>query len=131
MQQSSLFDKGLEIRKAVMGADYVERALSAADEMTFPLQNLVTELAWGTIWTRPGLERNMRSLINIGTLIALNRPHELQQHVRGALRNGCTREQVVEVVLQTAVYCGCPAALDAMRIVRAAFADADADLAAA
>ncbi|KFL30036.1 4-carboxymuconolactone decarboxylase [Devosia riboflavina] len=127
MENSPLFEKGLEVRKAVMGKDYVERALQAADDLTQPLQTLVTEFAWGTIWTRPGLDRNVRSLVNVGTLMALNRPHELHQHVRGALRNGCTKEQVVEVVLQNAIYCGCPAALDAMRIVRTAFSEADAE----
>jgi len=128
METSSLFERGLEMRKTVLGADYVERSLAGTDELSFPLQTLVTEYCWGTIWQRPGLARNIRSLVNLGTLIALNRPHELHQHVLGALRNGCTKQEIVEVVLQCLFYCGGPAALDAMRVVRAAFAEAGEEL---
>ena len=119
---SELYDRGLEIRREVLGREYVDAALESAGELGRPLQELVTEFCWGALWGRPGLERKTRSLLNIGLLSALNRPHELQLHTRGALRNGCSEEEIVEVVLQVAVYCGVPAGVDAMRNVRAAIA---------
>lgn len=112
------FERGLEIRKAVLGEDYVNQALANADELSMPLQQLVTEYCWGTVWAREGLERKTRSLINLGMIAALNRPHELKLHVRGALNNGCSKEEIVEAILQIAIYCGVPAAIDAMRIAR-------------
>ncbi|MBI3145499.1 MAG: carboxymuconolactone decarboxylase family protein [Pseudogulbenkiania sp.] len=112
------FERGLEIRKAVLGEDYVNQALASADELSMPLQQLVTEYCWGTVWAREGLERKTRSLINLGMIAALNRPHELKLHVRGALNNGCSKEEIVEAILQIAIYCGVPAAIDAMRIAR-------------
>ncbi|EEG08881.1 carboxymuconolactone decarboxylase family protein [Pseudogulbenkiania ferrooxidans] len=112
------FERGLEIRKAVLGEDYVNQALANADELSMPLQRLVTEYCWGTVWAREGLERKTRSLINLGMIAALNRPHELKLHVRGALNNGCSKEEIVEAILQIAIYCGVPAAIDAMRIAR-------------
>ncbi|WP_159876457.1 carboxymuconolactone decarboxylase family protein [Aquitalea denitrificans] len=117
------FEKGLRIRKAVLGEDYVNQALSNADELSMPLQQLVTEYCWGTVWAREGLPRKTRSLINLGMIAALNRPHELKLHVRGALNNGCSKEEVVEAILQIAIYCGVPAAVDAMRIAREVFAE--------
>jgi 4-carboxymuconolactone decarboxylase len=119
---TDLYEQGLAIRREVLGSEYVDAALASADELGRPLQELVTEYCWGGIWGRPGLPRQTRSLLNIGLLAALNRPHELQLHTRGALRNGCTEEGIAEVVLQVAVYCGVPAGVDAMRNVRAAFA---------
>ena len=116
------YERGLEIRREVLGAAYVDAALASADELGRPLQELVTEYCWGELWARPGLPRKTRSLLNIGILTALNRPHELQLHTRGALRNGCTESEITEVVLQTAVYCGVPAAVDGMRSVRAGVA---------
>src|ERR1700730_2245691 len=118
MGTSEIFEAGLAVRKSVMGAEYVEKSLASADQLTFPLQALVTEYAWGTVWARPGRPRSTRSLLNVGMLIALNRPHELKQHILGAFRNGCSKEEVVEVILQAAIYCGCPAALDAMRLAQ-------------
>ena len=112
------FDDGLAVRREVLGADYVDRAMAGADELTRPLQELVTEYCWGAIWTRPGLPRKTRSLVNLAMLTALNRPHELKLHVRGALRNGCTRDEIREVLLQTAIYCGVPAAIDGFRVAR-------------
>jgi 4-carboxymuconolactone decarboxylase len=112
------FEDGLAVRREVLGADYVERAMAEADEFTRPLQELVTEYCWGAIWTRPGLPRKTRSLMNLAMLTALNRPHEVKLHVRGALRNGCTREEIMEVLLQAAVYCGVPAAIDSFRGAR-------------
>ncbi|NWK79742.1 carboxymuconolactone decarboxylase family protein [Aquitalea sp. LB_tupeE] len=117
------FEQGLSIRKAVLGEDYVNQALSNADELSMPLQQLVTEYCWGTVWAREGLPRKTRSLINLGMIAALNRPHELKLHVRGALNNGCSKEEVVEAILQIAIYCGVPAAVDAMRIAREVFAE--------
>lgn len=109
------FQKGLQVRREVLGDAYVAPSLANADELTAPLQKLVTEWCWGEIWTRPGLERKTRSFLNLGMLIALNRPHEVRLHVRGALNNGVTEGEIIEVILQAAIYCGVPAALDAMR----------------
>lgn len=117
----SRFDDGMAVRRQVLGDEYVDRALAAATPLTEPLQELVTEYVWGAIWTRPGLELKTRSLLNLAMLTALNRPHELGIHVRGALNNGVTREEIVEVVLQAAAYCGMPAAIDAMRVATAVF----------
>jgi 4-carboxymuconolactone decarboxylase len=124
-QTSELYVRGLEVRRQVLGDEYVDSSLRDADDgpgETF--QHYVTMYCWGAVWARPGLDRRTRSLVNIGMLTALNRPHELQLHVRGALRNGCTEEEVQEVILQTAPYCGIPAALDAGRVVRAAISSA-------
>jgi 4-carboxymuconolactone decarboxylase len=115
--QGEQFEKGLKVRKEVLGEKHVNASLAAADELTAPLQKLVTEWCWGDIWTRPGLERKTRSFLNLSMLTALNRPHELKLHVRGAINNGATEEEIVEVLLQAAVYCGVPAALDSMRVV--------------
>lgn len=113
---SERFEEGLKIRREVLGPVYVDRSIQSADDFTMPLQELITEVAWGAIWSRPGLSRKTRSLINLGMITALNRPHELRLHVRGAVRNGCTREEIREVLLQTVPYCGAPAALDSFRI---------------
>jgi 4-carboxymuconolactone decarboxylase len=121
-----LFERGLVIRKAVLGNDYVAKSLAAADDFTRPMQELTTEYCWGYIWSRPGLERRDRSLINLAMISALNRPHELKLHVKGALANGVTREVIREVFLQVAIYCGVPAGIDAFRIGREAFAEVDA-----
>jgi 4-carboxymuconolactone decarboxylase len=110
------YEEGLAVRREVLGADYVERSLQSADEFTAPLQQLITEYCWGEIWTRDDLSRRTRSLINIAMMTALNRPHELRLHVRGALTNGCTVEEIRGVLLQAVVYCGVPAALDAFRV---------------
>ncbi|WP_421851038.1 carboxymuconolactone decarboxylase family protein [Oricola sp.] len=115
--QGEQFEKGLQVRREVLGNEYVEPSLANADNLTAPLQKLVTEWCWGEVWTRPGLERKTRSLLNLAMLTALNRPHEVKIHARGALNNGVTEEEMVEVVLQAAIYCGVPAALDAMRCV--------------
>ncbi len=120
-----MYDKGLEIRKAVAGADYVEKALSTADEYSQPMQDLVTEYCWGAVWGREGLDLKTRSVINIAMISALNRPQELKTHMRGALRNGCTKKEISEILLQVAVYCGMPAGIDSFRVLREAFAEAD------
>jgi 4-carboxymuconolactone decarboxylase len=121
-----LYEKGLKIRRDVIGKDYVDRSLAEADDFTRPMQELVTRFCWGEVWSRPGLERRERSMINLAMIAALNRPHELKLHVRGALNNGLTREEIREIFLQVAVYCGMPAALDSFRIAREVFKEADA-----
>lgn len=109
----------MEIRRAVLGDEYVQRSLdSGAGRDGEPLQRLVTEHIWGSLWTRPGLDRRSRSLVNLGMLIALNQHHELAAHVRGALANGLSRDEIVEVVLHATGYCGAPAGLAAMRVVQ-------------
>ena len=112
------FERGLAMRKAVLGNEYVEKALASADAFSRPLQDLVTSFAWGQVWTREELPPRTRSLVNLAMLSALNRPHELRIHLRGAVNNGCTNEEIREVLLQTAVYCGFPAAIDAFRAAR-------------
>jgi 4-carboxymuconolactone decarboxylase len=118
---TDLFEKGLEVRRAVLGKEYVDKSISDADDFTQPLQELVTEYCWGSIWTRPGLPRKTRSLINLAMLTALNRPHEVKLHLRGALNNGCSKEEIMEVLLQTAIYCGVPAAVDSFRTAKEFF----------
>lgn len=120
------FERGLETRRQVLGDDYVERALASADEFSQPLQALVTGFAWGTVWQRPGLALAERSLLTVVMLVALNRPHELKIHLRGALNNGVPREKIREALLHAAVYCGMPAAVDAFRVARDVFAEVDA-----
>jgi len=116
-----LFDQGLQTRREVLGAEYVDAAIANADDFNRPMQELVTQYAWGDVWNRPGLDRRSRSLLNLGMLTALNRPHELRLHVRGALNNGVTQDEIKEVFLQTAIYCGVPAAIDAFRTAREVF----------
>lgn len=114
------FDKGLKVRKEVLGSEHVEASLKNVDEFSAPLQEVVTEYCWGWLWNRPGLPRKTRSLINIAMISVLNRPHELKLHVKGALRNGCTREEIREALLQVCVYAGVPAAVDSFRIAKEA-----------
>ena len=99
-----LYEEGLRVRREVLGAEYVDKAVASATDFNREFQELVTEYCWGKVWTRPGLDRKTRSLINIAMLTALNRPHEVALHVRGALNNGCTRDDIKEVLLQTAIY---------------------------
>jgi 4-carboxymuconolactone decarboxylase len=115
-----LFDKGLEIRKSVLGTEYVEKSISAADDFNRPLQELVTEYCWGAVWGRDTLDKKTRSMLNLAMLSALNRPHELKMHVKGALRNGVSKDEIREVLLQVAIYCGVPAAVDSFRTARQA-----------
>lgn len=112
------FERGLEIRKSVLGEEFVESSLKSADDFNRPLQELVTEYCWGAVWGREELPRKTRSMLNLAMLAALNRPHELKMHINGALRNGVTREEIREVLLQVAIYCGVPAAVDSFRIAR-------------
>jgi len=122
---TELFDKGLEIRKAVLGDAYVDRALANMNDFNKPLQELVTEYCWGAVWGREGLDRSQRSMLNLAMISILNRPHELKAHIRGALTNGLTREQIAEIFLQVAIYAGVPAAVDSFRIANETFAEID------
>lgn len=118
------FEDGLRMRKQVMGDDFVEKAFANADDFTMPLQEFVTRNAWGTVWCRDGLDLKTRSLITISMLTALGRAHELKGHLRGALNNGATPEEIREVLLHAAVYCGAPLAVDAFRTAQEVMADA-------
>jgi len=118
---SALFEKGLQIRREVLGAEYVDASISQADDFSRPLQELVTEYCWGAVWARPGLDRKTRSLLNLAMLTALNRPHEVKLHLRGALNNGCSKNDIMEVLLQAAIYCGVPAAIDSLRVAKEFF----------
>jgi 4-carboxymuconolactone decarboxylase len=121
------FDQGLAIRKEVLSAEHVERSLAGADDFSRPFQELITEYCWGAVWGRPGLSRKTRSLLNLAMLTALNREDEFKLHVRAAFRNGVTREEICEVLLQTAIYCGVPAANSAFKQAREVFAQIERD----
>lgn len=121
------YRRGLEIRSAVLGEAYVNRALADADDFSRPLQDLVTEYCWGAVWGREGLPRKTRSMLNLAMIAALNRPNELRTHVKAALTNGVTRDEIREIFLQVAIYAGVPAAVDSFRIAREAFAEAGQD----
>lgn len=120
------YQQGLAIRTQVLGEEYVNRSIGNADDFNRPLQELVTEYCWGHVWGREGLSLAQRSMINLAMISALNRPHELKLHIKGALRNGLSREQIREILLQVGIYCGVPAAVDSFRIAREAFAEVDA-----
>jgi 4-carboxymuconolactone decarboxylase len=123
---SSRLEEGLAVRREVLGREHVDRALVEASEFARPMQELVTEYCWGAVWSRPGLDRKTRSLLNLAMLTALNRRHELELHVRGALTNGATVSEIQEVLLQAAVYCGVPAAMDAFRAAEKVIAEQSA-----
>ena len=115
------FEKGHGIRRAVLGAEFVDNAIKTADDFSRPLQELVTEYCWGEVWGRPGLERKTRSMLNLAMLAALNRPHEIKLHVKGALTNGVTKDEIKEIFLAVAIYCGVPAGVDSFRIAKEVF----------
>ncbi|MDQ7910456.1 carboxymuconolactone decarboxylase family protein [Phytohabitans sp. ZYX-F-186] len=112
----SRLDRGIRVRREVLGDSHVDRSMAQATDFTRVVQEYVTASCWGDVWSRPGLDRRTRSLLNLAMLTALNRPHEFSVHVRGALRNGCTQAEIQEVLLQTAAYCGAPAALESFRL---------------
>lgn len=116
-----LFEKGLATRKEVLGAEYVEASLKNADSFNQRMQEHVTQYCWGDIWNRPELDRKTRSFLNLAMLTALNRPHEIKLHVRGAINNGLTKDEIGEVFLQSAIYCGVPAAIDSFRVAKEVF----------
>ncbi len=124
-----LFDKGLEIRREVLGREYVDKSIAAAadDAFTKPLQEMVTQYCWGEVWGREGLDRKTRSMLNLAMLTALNRPHEVKLHLKGALNNGVTREEIMEVFLQAMIYCGVPAAIDSFRTAKEVFKEVDGE----
>lgn len=116
MADDDLYQKGLSIRKAVLGEEYVSKALAQSNAFNAPLQELVTEYCWGKVWGRAGLDRKHRSMLNLAMISVLNRPHELRAHVRGAITNGVSPEEIAEILLQVAIYAGVPAAVDSFRI---------------
>lgn len=124
--QTARFAKGLEVRRAVLGAEYVDNSVENATDFMADFQKMVTEFAWGDIWTRPGLERKTRSMLNIAMLCALNRPNELRLHIKGALNNGVSRDEMKEILLHVCVYAGVPAGLDGFKVAAEVFKEMDA-----
>ena len=122
-----LFKRGLKVRKEVLGAEYVQKALDAADDFNRPFQEMLTAFCWGAIWDREGLPRKTRSMLNLAMLTALNRQQELKAHVKAAITNGCSKEEIREVLMQAAAYSGAPAGVDAFRTATQAFAELDAE----
>ena len=119
------YDKGLAVRRAVLGDEYVNAALKSVDDFNQPLQDLLNEYCWGAVWGREGLPRKTRSMLNLAMISVLNRPHELRAHIRGALRNGVTRAEISEIFLQVMIYGGAPAGVDSFRTAREVFAELD------
>ena len=124
--QTERFATGLAVRRAVLGAEYVDKSVEAATDFMADFQKMVTEFCWGEIWTRPGLVRRDRSLLNLAMLAALNRPNELKLHLKGALNNGVTRDEIKEVFMAVCVYAGVPAGLDAFKTAVEVFKEIDA-----
>jgi 4-carboxymuconolactone decarboxylase len=123
----SVYDRGISMRRRVLGDAHVDRSMANVSEFAKPVQDLVTEYCWGAVWNRDGLDLRTRSLLNLVMLTALNRMHEFGVHVRGAINNGCSRDQIREALLQTAVYCGAPAALESFRVAERVLAELDVD----
>jgi 4-carboxymuconolactone decarboxylase len=123
MAKSDRFEKGMVVRRKVLGDAYVDQAMEKADDFSMPLQDFVTENAWGTVWVREGLTLKQRSLITVSAIIAMNRPHELKLHIRGAINNGVSKIELREIFLHCGAYCGAPAVVDAFRIAREVFAE--------
>ena len=127
MTSSDNYKAGEKVRRAVLGDKRVDETMKAPDDFARPLMEITPEFAWGQIWTREGIDRRTRSFMNLAMLSALNRPHELAVHIRGALNNGLTREEIQEVFLHVLAYCGAPAAIDSTRIAKQVFAEIDAE----
>ena len=121
------FEQGLAIRKSVLGAEFVEKSIASADDFNMPMQELVTEYCWGAVWGREGLPKKTRSMLNLAMISTLNRPNELKMHVKGALRNGVTKDEIREIFMQVAIYAGVPAAVDSFRLAREAFNELEAE----
>ena len=115
---NEMYEKGLQVRREVLGSEYVDRAIGSADDFNREFQEILTEYCWGAVWGRPGLSRRQRSLNNICMLSALGRSHELELHLKGALTNGVSVDEIKETLIQVAVYCGAPAAVEGFRIAR-------------
>ncbi len=124
------FKKGLEVRREVLGAEYVDKSVDEVEDFMIPMQKITTEWCWGEVWTRPGLERKTRSMLNLAMLTALNRPNEVRLHMLGALNNGVTPAEIQEILLQACIYCGVPAALDSFKIANEVVKKFQADQAA-
>lgn len=122
---TDLYEKGLKIRREVVGDTYVDLALKNADEFSMPMQKLVTEFCWGEVWSRPGIDRKTRSMLNLSMIAALNRTEELKAHVRGAINNGVSKAEICEIFLQVAVYCGMPAGLGSFKAAKEVFKEMD------
>jgi 4-carboxymuconolactone decarboxylase len=127
MNENEAYKTGLAVRKKVLGEKYVNGAMANMNAFTEPLQQFVTEHAWGNVWTRPGLPLKTRSMVNLGILIASNRPHELKIHLKGAINNGVTKEEMVEIFLQCGVYCGAPSAVESFKIAQEVFKEMEAE----
>ena len=119
------YDKGLAVRRAVLGDAYVDNAMKSVDAFNQPMQDLLNEYCWGAVWGRDGLPRKTRSMLNLAMISILNRPHELRTHIKGALTNGVTRDEIREIFMQVAIYAGAPAGVDSFRIAREVFAEID------
>jgi 4-carboxymuconolactone decarboxylase len=126
MIENEAYKTGLAVRKKVLGEAYVNSTMTKMNPFTEPLQQFVTEHAWGNVWTRPGLDLKTRSMVNLGILIASNRPHELKLHMKGAINNGVTKEEMVEIFLQCGVYCGAPSAVESFRLAQEVFKEMEA-----
>ena len=126
LDHNERFEQGLANRRKVLGDAYVDKALQSVSEFSAPLQQMVTEYCWGEVWGRGGLDFKQRSMLNLAMISALNRPHELKAHVRGALNNGLTRQDIAEIFLQVMIYVGVPAAVDSFRLAGEVFAELDA-----
>jgi 4-carboxymuconolactone decarboxylase len=124
------YETGLAIRKEVLGEAHVERSLAAVSDFSRPVQEFVTRACWGDVWSRPGLDRRTRSLLNLVMLTALGRNHELGVHVRGAITNGATEQEIQEALLQAAIYCGVPAALESFRVADRVLSEIETEVAA-
>lgn len=127
MDENERYQHGLEVRRAVLGKDHLDRSLSRLTEFNEDFQNFITRYAWGEVWMRPGLSRPTRSMLTLAMMVALNREQEFKMHIAAAVRNGVTRDEIQEVLIQTAIYCGLPAANNAFHWAEAAFADLDAN----
>ena len=125
MSDNETLARGMETRRAVLGDEHVDRATEQTTAFTAPFQDLITRYAWGSVWSRPGLDRRTRSCVTLAALVATGREHELEMHLRAALRNGLTREEIGEVLLQCAIYCGVPAANGAFAIAQRVFDEVD------
>lgn len=125
MSDQDMYQKGMAIRKQMYGADVVERRMAAAGEFGAPLQKMINQFAYGEVWGREAMSHKMRSLMVLAMMCAANRPHELRIHLRGALKNGCSKDEIREVLLMVAIYCGIPASLDAHNMAQEVFAEAE------
>ncbi len=121
------WDLGMKIRRDVLGDGFVDKELADEGEMVNQLQKIITEFCWGTIWSRGGISLKVRSLLTLAMLTALNRPHQLKAHLRGAVNNGCTKDEIYEVFFQASAYCGMPAAVEGVRLAKAVFDELDAE----